>query len=220
VNRGRYLVIEGPIGVGKTSLGKLLARELKARLVLESAEENPFLPRFYQNPRQYAFSTQIFFLLNRYQHQLSLQQPDLFQQTTITDYFLAKDRIFARVNLDNDEWNLYHQIYQMLELHLPPPDLVIYLQAETDVLMERIQKRARAYEREIAREYLHRLNEAYNQFFFHYEESPLLVIQTTDIDFVESREDLEDLVKQILQARKGTQHYIPMKRNRSEAKPR
>ncbi|MBI5197171.1 MAG: deoxynucleoside kinase [Nitrospirae bacterium] len=216
MNKGRYLVIEGPIGVGKTSLGKLLAQELKARLVLEKADDNPFLPRFYQNPRQYAFSAQIFFLLNRYQQQLHLQQPDLFHQTTLTDYFFPKDRVFAKINLDNDEWVLYDQIYRMLELRLPSPDLVIYLQAETDVLMERIRQRGLSYEREITRDYLQRLNEAYNQFFFHYTDSPLLVIQTTDIDFVKSREDLEDLLKQIHQTRKGTQYYIPMKKTSPE----
>jgi deoxyadenosine/deoxycytidine kinase len=212
MSRGRYIVIDGPIGVGKTSLGRLLAQELQARLVLEKVEENPFLPRFYQNPRQYAFTAQLFFLLSRYQQQLALQQPDLFHQTTVTDYFFPKDRIFAQINLDNDEWALYEQIYGMLGGRLPSPDLVIYLQAESDVLIERIRQRGRDYEKGITSEYLKRLNDAYNQFFFYYTDTPLLVIQTSEIDFVKSEADRMDLIKHIQQARKGTHYYIPMGR--------
>lgn len=210
MNPGRYLVVEGPIGVGKTSLAQFLAQEMTARLVLEKVEENPFLTRFYQDKRQFAFSAQTFFLLSRYRQQLALHQPDLFHQSTVTDYFFPKDRIFARVNLDNDEWALYEQIYTILGVRLPTPDLVIYLQAGTDVLMDRIRSRGRTYEKEITRDYLQRLHEAYNQFFFHYTDSPLLVIQTTDIDFVKHRDHLEDLLRQISHPRKGTHYYIPM----------
>ena len=209
-NPGRYIVIEGAIGVGKTSLARLLAEELKAQLLLETVEENPFLLKFYQDRRQYAFSAQTFFLLSRYRQQSALNQQDLFHQTTVADYFLPKDRIFARINLDDNEWMMYNQIYRLLDTHLPRPDLVIYLQAETDVLIERIKERGRAYEKEIGRAYLQELNEAYNHFFFHYTESPLLVIRTSEIDFVKNREDLEDLIRQIHQTRKGTQYYIPM----------
>jgi len=210
VNTGRFWVIEGPIGVGKTSLAKLLAQELSARLVLEKVEENPFLPRFYQDPKPHAFQTQTFFLLSRFRQQMALLQPDLFHQITVTDYFFPKDRIFAKITLDNDEWALYEQIYELLGVRVPVPDLVIFLQAETEVLVDRIRERGRAYEKEIGRDYLQRLNEAYNEFFFHYTGSPLLVIRTSEIDFVKNREDLSDLIRQIQQARKGTQYYVPM----------
>lgn len=207
---GKYIVIEGPIGVGKTSLATLLSMEMNARLFLEKAEDNPFLTAFYKNKKGHAFQTQIFFLLNRFRQQQELLQQDLFKRTTISDYIFDKDRIFAYLNLDENELGLYEQVFSLLDGRIVKPDLVIYLQAEVDMLVERIKRRGREYEKEITLEYLADLNEAYNHYFFHYTESPLLVIQTTEIDFVKSRADLEDLIKQITTMKKGTHYYVPL----------
>jgi deoxyadenosine/deoxycytidine kinase len=207
----KYIVIEGPIGVGKSSLAQLLTKELNARLFLEKVEDNPFLARFYQDRRQFSFQTQIFFLLSRYRQLESLTQQDLFSAVTLSDYFMPKDRIFATLNLDPDELTLYDQIYTLLNPRLPKPDLVIYLQAETPVLMRRIKQRGREYENGMEWDYLAALNQAYNDFFFYYNDSPLLVVQTSEIDFVKSRADLEDLLEQMTQMKKGTQYYIPRK---------
>lgn len=206
----RYIVIEGPIGVGKTSLCHLLEKEFSGRLVLEEVEENPFLAEFYKDRQRVALQTQLFFLLSRYRQQQEILQPNLFRQATISDYLFAKDRIFAYLNLDDNELTLYNQIYDLLEPNVPKPDLVIYLQASTDILMHRINLRGKEYEREMSREYLNDLNEAYNHFFFNYDSTPLLVINTTDIDFVESRKELTDLVIRIRDMKKGTHYYIPM----------
>ncbi len=205
----RYIVTDGPIGVGKTSLTTLIAEELGARLVLEQAEENPFLTDFYRDSARYRFQTQMFFLLNRFQQQEEMVQPDLFTRITISDYLLAKDRIFAYLNLNDHELALYEQIYKMLEPKILRPDLVIFLQADTDTLLKRIRQRARPFEKEINRDYIASVNEAYNYYFFHYSETPLLVINTSDIDFVHRREDLDDLLKQILGMKQGTQYYVP-----------
>jgi deoxyadenosine/deoxycytidine kinase len=207
----KYLVIEGPIGVGKTSLAKLLARELGGRLVLERAEENPFLKDFYKDPKRFAFQTQIFFLLSRYRQLQELSQMDLFERMTITDYFFPKDRIFASINLEASELALYQQLYFHLNPNIPTPDLVIYLQAGPDVLMDRVRHRGLEYEMPLRPDYLNGLNEAYNEFFFQYTDSPLLVVQTSEIDFVNRRADLEDLLHQIRQMKKGTQYYVPKK---------
>ncbi len=207
----QYLVIEGPIGVGKTSLAQLLARELKVRLILEKVEENPFLKEFYQDPKHYGFQTQIFFLLSRYRQLQELRQIDLFERSTLTDYFFPKDRIFASINLEGSELALYEQLYTLLNPQVPTPDLVIYLQASTEVLMERIRNRALEFERSMMWEYLEAVNQAYNDYFFKYSDSPLLVVQTSEIDFVNRRADLNDLVKQIKQMKKGTQYYVPKK---------
>jgi len=207
----KYIVIEGAIGVGKTSLAQLLAKELNARLFLEKVEDNPFLTRFYQDRRQFSFQTQIFFLLSRYRQLESLTQQDLFSAVTLSDYFMPKDRIFATLNLEPDELTLYDQIYSLLNPRIPKPDLVIYLQAETDVLMRRIKQRGRDYENDMAWDYLAALNQAYNDFFFYYNESPLMVVQTSEIDFVKSRADLEDLLEEMTHMKKGTQYYIPRK---------
>lgn len=206
----RYIVIEGPIGVGKTSLCHLLEKEFSGRLVLEEVEENPFLAEFYKDRQRVALQTQLFFLLSRYRQQQEILQPNLFRQAAISDYLFAKDRIFAYLNLDDNELTLYNQIYDLLEPNVPKPDLVIYLQASTDILMHRINLRGKEYEREMSREYLNDLNEAYNHFFFNYDSTPLLVINTTDIDFVESRKELTDLVIRIRDMKKGTHYYIPM----------
>ncbi len=208
-NRSRYIVTEGPLGVGKTSLTSLLAEELGARLVHERAEDNPFLSDFYQDSARYRFQTQMFFLLNRYSQQEEMVQPDLFTRITISDYLFAKDRIFAYLNLNDHELSLYEQIYKMLAPKIVRPDLVIFLQADTDTLLKRIKQRGRPFEKDMSHEYLAAVNEAYNQFFFHYAETPLLVINTSDIDFVHRREDLDDLLKQILNMKQGTQYYVP-----------
>ena len=205
-----YIVIEGPLGVGKTSLALKLAEKVNAETLLEDAEENPFLRKFYQNPKKYSFQAQIFFLLRRYQRALDITQMDLFKRTMISDYLFDKDRIFARANLDDDEFWLYEQLFQLLRKRITPPDLVIFLQATTDVLVERLKKRDKKYERGISSKYLDEINRAFNDFFFHYSDSPLLVINASKIDFVNVPEDFEDLVAQIKRMRTGTQYYVPM----------
>jgi deoxyguanosine kinase len=210
----RYIVVEGPIAVGKTSLAERLADALGARLILEESEDNPFLRKFYENPEKYAFAAQIFFLLSRYRQQFELAQRDLFEQAVVADYFFAKDQIFARLNLDNDEYLLYRQIYRMLDARAVRPDLVVYLEARGDVLSRRMRRRDRDYERRIAPAYLERVAEAYRQFFYHYTDSPLLVIQSSEIDFVERSADLEALLKEIHAAKRGVQHYVPLSSRR------
>jgi deoxyadenosine/deoxycytidine kinase len=207
----RYLVIEGPIGVGKSSLAALLSERLGARLVMEKVEENPFLAKFYENPRRFAFQTQVFFLLSRYRQQIELGQLDLFSQTTICDYFLPKDQIFASLTLSEEERALYDQLYQLLGPRVATPDLLIYLQASTDTLIERIEARGRSFEKEIPWDYLDAVNQAYNKFFFHYEQSPMLVIQTEAIDFVNNPDDLDDLIKKIASVKQGVHYYVPQK---------
>lgn len=210
----KYIVTEGPIGVGKTSLTTLLADELGARLVLEQAENNPFLTDFYKDPQRYRFQTQMFFLLNRFSQQQEMLQPDLFTRITISDYIFDKDRIFAYLTLDEHELPLYEQLYKVLEPKIMKPDLVIFLQADTDTLLKRIKSRGRSFEKEISRDYIAAVNEAYNQFFFRYSDTPLLVINTSEIDYVHRREDLDDLLKLILSMKQGTQYYVPVSRKK------
>ncbi len=206
----RYIAVEGPIGVGKSSLAKMLSVHFKARCILESPEENPFLHKFYRDRKKYAFQTQVFFLLNRYQQQREIRQIDLFNQVTITDYLFSKDRIFAYLNLDENELALYQRIYSLLDGRISTPDLVIFLQAKPETLFTRIRARDVEYEREIDIEYLRALSQAYNTFFFHYEESPLLVIDTSEIDFVNKEEDLQNLIREIRSMRRGTWYYKPL----------
>jgi deoxyguanosine kinase len=206
----RYIVVEGPIGVGKSSLAKLLAGEFQARTVFERVEDNPFLPKFYEDRETYAFQNQLFFLLSRYQQQRNLVQQDLFSQNTVADYLFAKDKIFAALTLSAEELNLYQQIYQLLDTRVPKPDLVVYLQARAEILYKRIKKRDKSFERAITLEYLEEVAQAYNRYFFHYEETPLLVVNTSGIDFVSSSNDLADLIKEINAMGSGTQHYIPL----------
>jgi deoxyadenosine/deoxycytidine kinase len=206
----RYIVVEGPIGVGKTSLVDLLSERLGARKLLEVAEDNPFLPNFYKDTRRYAFQTQLWFLLNRFRQQQDLLQFDLFRQTLVADYLFAKDKIFAYLTLEDHELSLYERVHALLQVRVPTPDLVIFLQASTEALLERIAIRGKAYEREIDRTYLAELNEAYTHFFFHYATSPLLVVNTSDIDFVNRREDFEDLIKKIGETRAGMHYYVPL----------
>ena len=206
----RYLAVEGPIGVGKTSLANLLAKRFNGRQVVELVEANPFLTSFYTDRQKYAFQTQLFFLLSRFRQQQELFQQDLFSSVTISDYLFAKDRIFACLNLDPNELALYDRVFEALGTRITKPDLVIYLQARLDILLARIRKRGRDFERKFDAAYLEELVKAYNEFFFHYSETPLLVINTSDIDFVENEEDLENLVGVIRKMRRGTHHYIPI----------
>jgi deoxyadenosine/deoxycytidine kinase len=206
----RYIVVEGPIGVGKTSLARALASELHARAVLEQLDDNPFLRKFYQDPAKYAFSTQIFFLLSRYRQQRELAQPDLFRQSTVGDYLFAKDAVFAQVTLEPDELQLYQQVFRMLDAGLPRPDLVVYLEARPDVLLERIRRRGRDFEKGLSAAYIERIAEAFRSFFHYYKESPLLVVNCSEIDFVERGGDYADLISEIRAMRQGVQHYIPL----------
>ncbi len=206
----RYIAVEGPIGVGKSSLTELLAKELGGRTLKEEVEENPFLSKFYGDIKKHAFQTQLFFLLSRYQQQLELNQGELFSTSVVSDYLFAKDRIFAYLNLDENELGLYEQVYRLLDQQIPKPDLVIYLQASGDVLRERIIKRNNDYEQAIDDGYMVRLVDAYNKYFFYYTDTPLLVVNTSQIDFVENPADLSNLVKEIKSIKGGVQHYIPL----------
>jgi len=206
----RYIAVEGPIGVGKTSLARMLALELDGELLLERTEDNPFLEKFYQDRRRYALQTQLFFLLTRYQQQKDLSQLDLFQGLIVSDYLFDRDRIFAHTNLDKDELRLYDDIYTLLEARIIRPDLVILLQARPEILKERIRTRGTRSEQDISLEYLEEVAEAYKDYFFYYNESPLLVVDTTEIDFVQSRDDFEDLVREIKGTKKGTWYYMPL----------
>jgi deoxyadenosine/deoxycytidine kinase len=206
----RYLAVEGVIGVGKTTLARRLSRALNASLVLEVVEENPFLPKFYDDPESWAFQTQMFFLLSRYKQQLDIPQRELFAESVVADYLFAKDQIFATINLSEEELALYRSILPLLESRLTRPDLVIYLQATTEVLLERIHRRGRPFEREIPREYLETLAEAYNHFFFHYEETPLLIVNTNEMDLLGSDGDFERLLGMIRDHTSGTR-YVGVK---------
>jgi deoxyguanosine kinase len=210
--RGGYIAIEGPIGVGKTSLARALAKELNARLVLEEVEDNPFLARFYQDSDKYALPVQLYFLLTRYNQQRKLAQQDLFSQATVSDYLFAKDRIFATLNLAPEELALYDNIYRLLDAQMLRPDLVVYIRANVEVLIERLRKRNRDFERHISVQYLERVQSAFRDFFFYYDETPLLVVDTTELDFVEDSEDLQDLIREIDRAGQGIQYFVPRKR--------
>jgi deoxyadenosine/deoxycytidine kinase len=210
MDKARYIAVEGPIGVGKTSLVKFLAEELGGSTLLEDVAGNPFLANFYADQKKYALQTQLFFLLSRYQQQTELAQCDLFSKSVVSDYLFAKDRIFAYLNLDENELSLYEQVFRLLDARTPKPDLVIYLQASNEVLNERISKRDNVYEKGIQEDYLTRLVEAYNKYFFYYNDTPLLVVNTSEIDFVANPADLSNLVQEIKSIRGGTQHYIPL----------
>jgi deoxyguanosine kinase len=208
--RGRYIAVEGPIGVGKTALARRLATEFGAQRLLEQVEENPFLRKFYEDAEKHAFQTQLFFLLERYRQQRTLAQLELFSPGTVSDYLFAKDGIFAEVTLSPEEFGLYQQIFQLLDQQLPRPDLVVYLEARPEVLLKRLRKRDRDFERGINPDYLVKVTEAFRNFFHHYTEAPLLVVNCSDIDFVEHGGDLADLIKEIRSMRQGVQHYIPL----------
>lgn len=212
MTENRYIAVEGVIGVGKTSLSKLLTDRLKAQLVLEEVEENPFLKDFYKDRARYAFQTQMHFLFSRYQQQRSLRQTELFSERLVADYLFQKDRIFAGLNLSDRELALYEKLVVWLELDVVKPDVVVYLQASSDVLMERIGRRGRPFEKDMDRDYIRQLNEAYNHFFFHYVDAPLLVVNTNAIDFVNNADDFEDLLERIVSHRQGTVYYAPLER--------
>ncbi|MDB9822383.1 deoxynucleoside kinase [Deltaproteobacteria bacterium] len=205
-----HIVIEGPLGVGKTSLALKLAERINGQTLLEHTEDNPFLANFYQDPRRYGFQIQMFFLLRRYQQSLEINQKGLFKSVLVSDYLFDKDRIFARTNLDDNEFWLYEQLFQLLKKRITAPDLVIFLQAKTEVLMKRIKKRNVEYERSINFRYLDEINRAFNDYFFHYSDSPLLVVNASKIDFVNIPEDFEDLVNEIKKIKTGTQYYVPI----------
>ena len=209
-NMHHYIVIEGPLGVGKTSFALMLAEKMNGQTLIEDVEENPFLDNFYKNPKRYGFQTQIFFLLRRYNQLLENTQIGLFKRIIISDYLFDKDRVFAKANLDDNEFWLYEQLFQLLKKRIAPPDLVVFLQATTQVLMERIKKRGREYEKAISFKYLEKINQAFNDFFFHYNDSPLLVVNASNIDFVHVPEDFEDLVNRIQSTQSGTNYYNPV----------
>jgi len=211
----RYIVVEGVIGAGKTSLARLLSERLSAKLVLEEVEENPFLKDFYRDRVRYGFQTQMHFLFSRYQQQRNLRQMELFNERMVADYLFQKDRIFAGLNLQERELALYERLVGWLELDVMKPDVVVYLQASPDTLMERIARRGRAFEKEMERDYIKQLNEAYNHFFFHYLDAPLLVVNTNQIDFVNNPADFHDLEQRILSHRLGTVYYTPMEKGSS-----
>lgn len=203
----RYLVIEGPIGVGKTSLANKLAIDFGSELLLEKAEENPFLASFYQNPRQYALSAQLHFLLQRAQQVQDFRQSDLFRGSYIADFMVDKDRLFAQMTLNQDELVLYEQIYTHLTLDAPRPDLVIYLQAPVEVLRERIVRRGIDYEQQIRDEYLLRLSESYTRFFYDYDDSALLTVNTQSVDLINNAEDYQAILEKINDIHSG-RHYF------------
>lgn len=207
----RFIVIEGPIGVGKTSLARKLADSLAGESVLEQASQNPFLERFYRNPRAGAFPAQLYFLFQRAQQLAALHQQDLFARVRVGDYLLEKDRLFARLTLDEAEFALYEQVHERLGVVSPRPDLVVYLQAPTDVLLERIARRGIEYERHIERHYLERLNEAYARFFHEYAAAPLLIVNAAAIDPVNSAGDYEELLAAISRMKHGRLYYNPLR---------
>ena len=214
----RHIAIEGPIGVGKTSLVHLLAERFEGVMVLEDIT-NPFLPAFYEGRPGASFQVQMYFLLSRFQQQREISQMHLFQRLVIADYTFPKDRIFAYLNLDDSDLKVYEKLYPVLDQEVPKPDLVIYMQASIPVLLERIGRRDRDFERSIERDYLVRLSEAYSYYFFHYWETPLLVVNTDDFDFVNNTADFDALVAQIARCRHGTQIYVPLGSQATETRP-
>lgn len=205
----RYIAVEGPIGVGKTTLAKNLARLFNYEVLLEQPEENPFLERFYRSPRSVALQTQLFFLFQRANQLQQLRQNDLFEPVQVADFLLEKDQLFAQVTLDDDELAIYQQVYDRLTLDAPVPDLVIYLQAPSRVLNDRIRQRGIASEQNISAEYLEALNEAYTQFFHYYDRSPLLIVNAQDLDLASNREHFQQLIDTLLTIKSGRHYYNP-----------
>ena len=207
----RYVVLEGPIGVGKSTVVERLAQRVDATKILEDWwKDNPFLKRFYDGEAGATFQLELFFLLSRYKQQQELLQRTLFQEFTLSDYLFEKSKLFAYLNLEDSELIIYEKLYALLAESVPRPDLVVYLQAPTEVLMKRIRARARPEEARLSEEYMAEVNRAYNHYFFHYSQTPLLVVNTADVDFAKRAEDVDDLWKQIQTMGKGTQYYVPM----------
>ena len=206
----RFIAVEGAIGAGKTSLVNLLGKQYGAKMILEDNDTNPFIAKFYQDREAYSFQTQIFFLLNRFNQYLELAQRELFNSVVLIDYLFQRDKIFAQLNLEDHEYRLYEQIFNLIGPKAPNPDLVIFLQASTEVLLERVSKRGRDYESFMDPDYLDSVNKAFNNFFFYYSDTPLLVINTNEIDFVEKKCDLEELINKINNHRIGREYYNPL----------
>jgi deoxyadenosine/deoxycytidine kinase len=204
-----YIAVEGPIGVGKTTLAKRLAASFNYQTLLENAEENPFLERFYRNRKQAALATQLFFLFQRSQKIQDLRQTDIFEPVRVADFLIEKDPLFARINLDRDEFQLYQKVYRQLTIDAPRPDLVIYLQASPDVLLGRIETRGISAERAIDRDYLERLNEVYSEFFLYYDDAPLLIVNASELDLANSDADYIHLVEYLLEIRSGRHYFNP-----------
>jgi deoxyadenosine/deoxycytidine kinase len=209
LERPAYIVVEGPIGVGKTSLARRLASTFESDLLLEGAAENPFLERFYDDPRSGALPAQLFFLFQRARQLQAMRQGDMFQPVRVADFLMEKDRLFAELTLDTEELKLYEQVYSHLVVDAPVPDLVIYLQAPEDILLKRIARRGIAYERRIDAAYLRRLSEAYARLFLYYEAAPLLIVNSTHIDLVDNDEDYQALVEQVQATRSGRHYFNP-----------
>ena len=207
-----YIAIEGPIGAGKTTVVDKLAERLDANKVLEDGTTNPFLRAFYDGKPGVAFQAELFFLLSRYRQQQEMTQRQLFAQATLSDYVFEKSRLFASLNLDDSELLIFDKLFSLLSESVPKPDLVVYLQAPTEVLMKRIRARERPEDTSCSEEYLAEVNRAYNHYFFHYSATPLLVVNTTDVDFARNPEDTDDLLKQVRGMGKGTQYYVPRSR--------
>lgn len=205
----RFIAVEGPIGVGKTTLAKRLASSFNYETLLEQAEDNPFLERFYQDPRAGALPTQLYFLFQRARQIQEIRQGDMFQQVQVADFLIEKDQLFARVTLDDEELKLYQTVYQQLTIDAPKPDLVVYLQAPTDVLLERVQRRGIQSEKLIEADYLRQLNDAYTQFFYYYDDAPLLIVNATDIDLANNEQDYHNLVAYMLGIKSGRHYYNP-----------
>jgi len=205
----RFITVEGPIGVGKTTLTKRMAQSFNYELLLERAEENPFLANFYKNRRQNALATQLFFLFQRAAQIQDMRQHDLFSPVRVADFLIEKDQLFAKLNLDDNEYQLYQQVYQQLTIDAPKPDLVIYLQAPVDTLMDRIARRGVSIERSIDREYIELLNQAYSEFFLYYEDAPLLIVNCADIDFISNTDDYHALLDYMLNVRAGRHYFNP-----------
>jgi deoxyguanosine kinase len=207
----RHIAVEGVIGAGKTTLCTMLGETLGGNTVLERFEENPFLKDFYRDPERYAFQTQIFFLLTRYRQQRELFQADLFHRFILTDYIFEKDKIFAYLNLQDEELKLYETLVNSIEHNVPTPDLVVYLQSSPERLMRNIRTRGRSFESDISESYIRDLNEAYNYFFFRYKTTPLLIVNSTQIDFVNNGEEYEDLVREVLRTERApVEYYNPL----------
>ena len=204
-----FIAVEGPIGVGKTTLAKKLAASFNYQTLLENAEENPFLEKFYRNRSQAALATQLFFLFQRTQQIHDMRQADIFEPVRVADFLIEKDPLFARVNLERDEFKLYEKVYQQMTIDAPRPDLVIYLQASTDILLSRIDNRGLAFEQAIERDYLERLNEVYSEFFLYYDGAPLLIVNASEIDLASSEEDYRHLVDYMLDIRSGRHYFNP-----------